>query len=592
VYLGKKGWPAYSHGQNLVPFEPHPNLLAVAYEYASPDPKDIPGLVNGLQKKYPLKAYSFNPKNKLPYAAGNDSIWVFELTKYLTPKDRYQLASNIKKDLGQQVRVGMPLNLVPGRVKVMDEQFVVRFQPGQNLLAIKNLVAKADAEIVRGFIQAGNAFLIAFKSGNYENHLAKVADWKQKGLLIYGEPSLIVELVDFAFPQDPPNDTKFVDQDHLPLQKIPQVWLYLHDNINSSTTLGSPDIAVATIDNGIESKHTDFAGILTDGKPQVSHCFDFDKVAPCTSSAYKVTNSHGMAVFGIIAACANNNICIAGIAPNTHQIALKKPNVLSAGYPDVLLWAAGFNPTNHWAGWPSPPSPGADIISLSHGAPGEPLSGLMDDTFKFLVANGRGGKGAIVLYAAGNDNTLITGYLTWAAHPDTLAIANSNPVDMATGIEKRNSSSNYGPEIDLCARGDGILSLARKNKVQPFAGTSASTPSVGAGAALILSARPDLTWDQVRSALRNSADKIDALNADPIGQWHSGFSQWYGHGRLNLEMGVHALAAYPVKTGNAATKVAPILPLCELQYYPRHGTFPHCRPLIFSRPIFPILRRR
>lgn len=81
-----------------------------------------------------------------------------------------------------------------------------------------------------------------------------------------------------------------------------------------------------------------------------------------------------------------------------------------------------------------------------------------------------------------------------------------------------------------------------------FGGTSSATPLSAGVAALLLSAKPELTFTQARQILRETAVKIDPNNADPVGQWLdedgnpslvSGkprvFSQWFGHGRINAE---------------------------------------------------------
>ena len=80
-----------------------------------------------------------------------------------------------------------------------------------------------------------------------------------------------------------------------------------------------------------------------------------------------------------------------------------------------------------------------------------------------------------------------------------------------------------------------------------FGGTSHSCPTIAGAAALILSVRPELTWVQVREILRTTAERIDAGQADPTGQWVDNdgdgvdeFSQWYGYGRLDVNAAVIA----------------------------------------------------
>lgn len=82
-------------------------------------------------------------------------------------------------------------------------------------------------------------------------------------------------------------------------------------------------------------------------------------------------------------------------------------------------------------------------------------------------------------------------------------------------------------------------------------GTSSATPLCAGIAALVLSAQPDLTWVEAREILRDTADRFDTTNTDPIGQWLDAngnpstqtgldpvFSQWYGYGRLNANKAV------------------------------------------------------
>jgi hypothetical protein len=539
IYLGKRGWPYYRLGESLIPFEPNPQILAVAFESRKPDAKTAARYAEQFQKAFPLKIYELRAKGEdLPFTAGEGSIWLFTLTD---PRQRERLQVEIPRLLQRDVRVGFPVDLKQGQVKVIDSRFVVRFRDHLKPSDIENMVKKVNARILRGFIQAGNARLIEFTKGIYAQHLNVIEYWIKQNLLVYGESDIIAQITDDAFPADAPNDPTFPNQDNLTLQNVDNAWQYLNA-IDPNLTLGSPDVFVATLDRGVDTDHPDIVGNLTDGTARLATCYDMDGLQPCTVPGYTPDTSHGMGVFGIISANTNNGTAIAGIASNVHHIGLERPvSLTSANYPDALLWAAGFVTGNASAGWPAEPiANAADIISCSHGVDGLALSGLMDDTFKYLSTYGRGGRGTLMIYSSGNGDALITGFRVWAAHERTLGIANSLQPD-GGGVERRDPTSNFGPEINLCAQGNSAPSLNPTGGEQIFGGTSASAPTVNAAAALMLSVEPNLTWINLRDILEDTAVIIDAANADAVGQWIDtdgdgvdDFSQWYGNGRLDV----------------------------------------------------------
>lgn len=541
AYLGEKGWPFYRLGENIVPFPPPGDLMSVAFPLRQPPPEKVKKLVEQITERLPLEPYPLQEAEQKKkkgqqdddgFISANGAIWIFRFTQEATPELWQKASADIRELIDEEVRVGIPVDLKQDQVKVIDNQFVVRFRDSVGQNEIDALVKEVDGRILRGFVQSPNARLVEFPPGDFRLHLEIIEKWYEQGLLVYGEPDIMAQIVDDAFPDDAPNDPTYSSQANLTLQQVDVAWRIL-DEINPNITLGSTNVYVATLDRGVDLDHPDIGGNLTDGAAQISRCYDFSGLRECTVPGYTPDSNHGMGVYGIIAARTDNSEDISGIAPNTHQIAMERPSLTSANYPDVLLWAAGFTTGNSSSGWPAEPlSPAANIISCSHGSDGLALSGIMDDTFKELANNGRGGLGTLVIYSAGNANSLITGFRTWAAHPNTMAIANSQQPDGA-GVERKDGTSNFGPEIDICAQGTGAPSLNASGGEQTFGGTSAAAPTVAGIAALMLSKDPTMTWENLRDTMRDTTVQIDAANTDPVGQWVGGFSQWYGFGRVN-----------------------------------------------------------
>lgn len=85
----------------------------------------------------------------------------------------------------------------------------------------------------------------------------------------------------------------------------------------------------------------------------------------------------------------------------------------------------------------------------------------------------------------------------------------------------RASFSCYGSALDLVAPGVNIASLRCNNLYMCGSGTSAACPIVAGVAALILSAKPNLTPDQVKDVLIHSCSNYP--NKD----------QYYGYGLVD-----------------------------------------------------------
>jgi subtilisin family serine protease len=95
------------------------------------------------------------------------------------------------------------------------------------------------------------------------------------------------------------------------------------------------------------------------------------------------------------------------------------------------------------------------------------------------------------------------------------------------------------------------------NHTNAFGGTSSATPLAAGVAALVLSAKPALTWVQARQVLRDTAVKFDLANTDPVGQWLDAAgnpsvtsgqpavrSGWYGYGRVAAAAAVQGAISF------------------------------------------------
>ena len=468
-------------GQTPVPFPPRDQILAIVPTQAVRDTQLVKRIDRALTK-VKRTLLSDRALKKLGYGAapspGGRTGAIRLVNSRAKPRSSAlaKMRSQLDAELGKTAWVGTPIDLRPGRIKVVGNEFVVRFRQRVSTAAAEALIESVGATIVRVMVQAPKTYLIRFDTGAPMNHLETIEQWHQRDLLVYGEPNLAAEITDDAFPYSAPDDPTYPNQLNLTLQRFDDSWRELA-NIDPKVTSGSPRVYIASLDRGIDIDHPDLGGTLTDGATQMSTCFDFSGMRACSVAGYQPNTSHGMGVYGIIAAATNNADDIAGIASNTHHIGLERPGLTSTRYADVLLWAAGFVTNNITAGWPNEPlSPAADIISCSHGQNGLALSGIMDDTLTMLAEDGRRGLGTVVVYSAGNSSTSITGFRTWAAHPSTIAVSNSQQPN-AAGVETLDGTSNFGPEIDVCAQGTGAPSLNRTGGEQTFGGTSAAAPT-------------------------------------------------------------------------------------------------------------------
>ena len=317
------------------------------------------------------------------------------------------------------------------------------------------------------------------------------------------------------------------------------------------------NITIAIIDDGVDVRHEEFLSLGKIVAPRDATLNNNDPYPKFNS------DNHGTACAGI--ACANGNHGASGVAPNAKLMPIRLRSGLgSQAEADAFEWAADF---------------GADVISCSWGpADGEWWNandnthnifvGLPDSTrlaIDYAINTGRGGKGCVITWAAGNGNENVEndGY---ASYDKVIAVAACNDrntrsiySDFGESVWCSFPSSDFGhrPFNHPSAFTPGIWTTDREGQqgynpgelnpsaippgdvqghyTESFGGTSSACPGVAGVAALILSTNSLLTWSQVKNLIRQSCDKIDIDNGNYDSSGHSPF---YGYGRVDAAKAV------------------------------------------------------
>jgi len=303
---------------------------------------------------------------------------------------------------------------------------------------------------------------------------------------------------------------------HTPRSAPARAWAHAKIRLSAAwkITKGSAAIRVAVLDEGVDTSHPALKAAVV-----AQRDFIGDKG---NSAKPDGNDAHGTACAGIILA---RGVKAPGIAPRCSLIAARI--AMDDGSGNWVFDDYATADAIDWC-WRN------DAAVLSNSWGGGAPSDAISRAFGRARTQGRGGRGAVVCIAAGNDQIPIdfpgnlNGYVTVGA---------SNPHD-----ERKTKSSsdgenwwgsNQGATMWLLAPGvfihttdiSGPSGYATDGYTNTFNGTSSATPHVAGAAALMLSANPNLTASDVRILLSSTAKPI---------MRQSGWTKELGHGRLDV----------------------------------------------------------
>jgi subtilisin family serine protease len=359
----------------------------------------------------------------------------------------------------------------------------------------------------------------------------------------------------------------FSQQWHLKKTVVAGVSVDAHANVEAAHAISrGAGVTIAIIDDGVDIDHSEFGGTgkvvaPRDATDQTSNPRPQDSFGTGPSRG----DNHGTACAGV--ACANGTLGASGVAPEARLMPIRLQSGLgSVREAQAFEWAV---------------SHGADIISCSWGPEDgrwfdltdpvhnrvDPLPASTRLAIENAVNNGRGGKGCVVLFAAGNGNESVDndGY---ASNPNVIAVAACNDrgkrsvySDFGNAVWCAFPSNDFGhaPFSQPVPLTNGIWTVDRHgtagyNNVSNgqgdpsgdftnnFGGTSSACPGAAGVAALVLAANPDLKWHEVKDIFKRSSDRIDPHGGAYDGAGHSAK---YGFGRLNALAAVQLALPQP-----------------------------------------------
>lgn len=469
----------------------------------------------------------------------NDMSFLLE-TKDALSNDNLDLTAQDLKKTGLFEVVNPEFLLTTGEsVKYLD-QIVVKFEGFATESQVEALVEQAGIilgeKISPDFLPT---LYVARVLDPLSNDVLETANaLNQDRLVEYAQPNFITDRR-VSYSPDDPYFPKYAPPSVLPSQEylhhmlVPEAW---------DLTQGDPGITIAVIDQGVEYTHEDLSGQFVVG-------FDLTDtpVTPAGVNDPSENKGHGTVVSGIIGAKSDNGLGIAGIAPRSKIMSVRR--MFGAGVTDAHN-AAVISKAWH---------EGADIINMSY--EGTKLGSVEGDVADSAFVYGRdNGKGCVLVAATGNGSTnakqapseyssvLAVGGAIGGTYPVTSVFGDRwvqlNPEFQLVG------GSNFGDHLDVM----GIASVFSTDLMGTAgyawgtynnytstnsSATSWAAPQISGIAALMLSVNPILESHTIYDYIRETArDSLGIAQEDSVGK-----DMFHGYGLANAYAAVLMAAA-------------------------------------------------
>lgn len=314
------------------------------------------------------------------------------------------------------------------------------------------------------------------------------------------------------------NDSHFGRQTYLQQIRVPQAWEIVNQKEHSK-------VKVAVLDTGADIVHPDIENVL-DLVNSREILNANGSMGPLQgdgyqNGAYSSGGGHGTHVSGIIAAQANNGEGIAGVGSALDN------SVVDLMVVDVFSQDQKTSVSYVLKGLEYARSAGAKVINLSLGMRKTEI-GLHDDLLSRMCRS-LADEGIIIICAAGNYGTGDNGSINVipSDYDSTISV-----IAVDNNMQKA-SSSCYGSLKDISAPGVNIWSTIKGGSYGNMNGTSMAAPEVAGVAAMMCSLNPELSVEEVRTILQDTATDIGT----------PGYDIYTGAGIVNAQKAVERAAS-------------------------------------------------
>lgn len=401
-----------------------------------------------------------------------------------------------------------------GKISLFQEDVALSLQgksKPEEKLAEFNLLADTAGAVETAPINPDNPDLIIYTTDESKPVQTLVELFEQKEEVLYAEPNYL-----FSF-FSTPNDSNFNEQWGMKKINAEAAW---------DISTGSKNILIADIDSGIDEAHPDLVANIVETK----------SFTPCAPGGDQL--GHGTHTAGIIGAIGNNATGVAGLSWNAGLMILKVGCA-----PDDIMLSSIIAALDYAA------SKNAKVVNMSFGGP--TCSQTLSDSIAHIVQ-----QGAVVVAASGNSGQENTDSLCPASDPNVITVSAVGPSDELAYY------SSWGSSVDVAAPGGNgepivgcnsstcILSTVPPGRYTSIHGTSLAAPHVSGLVSLMLSAKPSLSPQEIKSILESTAVDLG----------DGGRDNKFGAGRINAAAALSAVMGNPAPTSPPPVQDPPTPP--------------------------------